>query len=78
LLKVDTNTRGGTHWFYFKVYNWRAGQTVKFSILNFVRNLQDFYAKGMNVYVRSENLSGTHKSEWKTSKEIIKNISFES
>ncbi len=25
LLKVDTNTRGGSHWFYFKVLNWRPG-----------------------------------------------------
>ena len=22
LLKVDTNTKGNTHWFYFKVLNW--------------------------------------------------------
>ena len=56
LLKVDTNTRGGTHWFYFKVMNWRAGQTVKFSILNLVRNLSSFYEKGMSVYTRNENL----------------------
>lgn len=59
LLKVDTNTRGGSHWFYFKVMNWRPGQTVEFKILNLVRNLQGFYSKGMNIYTRQENKKGT-------------------
>jgi hypothetical protein len=30
----------------------------------------------MNVYIRSESLSGAGKTEWKISNEIIKNISF--
>jgi hypothetical protein len=70
LLKVDTNTRGGTHWFYFKVLNWRPGQTVEFQILNLVRNLNEFYNRGMNIYTRTENSKGTERSEWVASREI--------
>ena len=40
LMKVDTNTRGNTHWFYFKVTNFIAGEmTYRFNILNFTRSM---------------------------------------
>jgi len=59
LLKVDTNTRGGTHWFYFKVLEWwRPGQVVTFNILNMVRDLTRFYGRGMNIMSRTESLNG--------------------
>lgn len=58
LLKVDTNTRGGTHWFYFKVLLWRPGQVVTFNILNMVRDLSRFYGRGMNIMSRTESLNG--------------------
>jgi hypothetical protein len=43
LMRVDTNTRGNTYWFMFKVSNFRVGCTYKFNILNFTRNLDLFY-----------------------------------
>ena len=39
LCKVDTNTKGNTYWFYFKVLNWRPGSTVTFNVLNIARDL---------------------------------------
>lgn len=39
LMQNDTLTKGNTQWFYFKVSNTTKGQTVKFSILNFVTSI---------------------------------------
>ena len=47
LCKVDTNTKGHTYWFYFKVSNWRPGTTVTFNLMNVARNLNVFYDNGM-------------------------------
>lgn len=63
LLKVDTNTRGYTHWFYFKVANWQPGQTYTFNILNMSRDLSSFYFRGMNILTQMETGDG-FKSEW--------------
>jgi hypothetical protein len=49
LMKVDTNTRGNTYWFYFKVSNFIIGMKYKFNILNFTRSLENFYQQGMNI-----------------------------
>ncbi|CDW76366.1 zinc carboxypeptidase family protein [Stylonychia lemnae] len=54
LMKVDTNTKGNSFWFYFKVNNGRPGQVVKFNILNFSRDLKHFYNQGMNICVLKE------------------------
>ena len=62
LLKVDTNTRGNTYWFMFKVSEFMVGLTYKFNILNFSRNVEKFYATGLNVVTRIESDSGN--SEW--------------
>jgi len=43
LMKVDTNTRGNTYWFMFKVNDFVVGQRYKFNIFNFTRNLDAFY-----------------------------------
>lgn len=51
-MKVDTNTRGNTHWFYFKVSNFQLGLTYRFNILNFTRSINNFYSNGMNVLKR--------------------------
>jgi hypothetical protein len=54
LMKVDTNTRGNTFWFMFKVSGFRTGHNYKFNILNFSRKLDKFYGKGMNIVVKRE------------------------
>jgi hypothetical protein len=55
LMKVDTNTRGNTHWFYFKVQNFAASRTYVFNILNFARSMEKFYGLGMKVVKRAGN-----------------------
>jgi hypothetical protein len=37
LMQNDVNTGGHTQWFFFRVTNTKAGSTIKFNILNFVR-----------------------------------------
>jgi len=65
LLKVDTNTRGNNHWFYFKVLNWQPNSSVTFNMLNIARDLQRFYGKGMSVLTRTESSNGKLKSPWR-------------
>lgn len=74
LLKVDTNTKGHNHWFYFKAQNWYPGQTCTFTILNMVRDLSSFYGKGMNIQTRYEVLSTGRKSDWKVDPKLTQII----
>jgi hypothetical protein len=53
LMKVDTNTKGNTYWFMFKVSEFQAAR-YKFNILNFTRNVDKFYSQGMNVCTKLE------------------------
>ena len=34
-MRIDSNTRGHTNWYYFKVTNGKKNQRVKFNIMNF-------------------------------------------
>jgi cytosolic carboxypeptidase protein 2/3 len=50
LMKVDTNTKGSSFWFYFKVRGvWKSkekedGRIVKFNIINFGKSdIKNFY-----------------------------------
>lgn len=76
LLKVDTNTRGNNHWFYFKVLNWRPEQEVKFNMINMTRDLSVFYSRGMTVLTRTESHDGKYKSEWRSDKNIVTSVHF--
>jgi hypothetical protein len=51
-MKADTNNKGNSFWFNFKVSNVTAGQTIQFNVLNFSRDLKDFYNQGMGVYTK--------------------------
>ena len=53
-MKVDTNTKGNTYWFMFKVSNFIVGQKYKFNVMNFTRNVEIFYNNGMNVLTKVE------------------------
>lgn len=55
LMKVDTNTRGNSYWFYFKVTNFRVGQRYSFNVYNFTRSMDKFYQQGMNVLTKAES-----------------------
>ena len=54
LMKVDSNTRGNTYWFMFKVTNFIVGKTYTFNILNFTRSLEKFYREKMNIVTKTE------------------------
>ena len=63
LMKVDTNTKGNTYWFYFRVSDFQVDRTYTFNIMNFSRNLDKFYNNDMNIVVKTEN--SNKKSEWR-------------
>ena len=70
-MKVDSNTRGYTYWFMFKVSDFRVGQTYRFNILNFTRDLAKFYSKGMNLVTKVERKSpSTAEKEHEDDKEV--------
>lgn len=56
LMKVDTNTKGYTYWFMFKVKNFRIGMRYTFNILNFTRSVDKFYKDKMNILTKRESL----------------------
>ena len=65
-MKVDTNTKGNTYWFLFRVTNFQIGQKYTFNIFNFTRSLDKFYKSGMNVLTRAEDLMDPDAtSEWR-------------
>ncbi len=49
-MRVDSNTKGHTSWFYFKVSNVTTNQKVKFNIVNFTKR-GILYKDGMKPYV---------------------------
>ena len=48
-MRVDSNTRGHSTWFYFKVTNFTGNQKVKFNIINFQKSGL-MYKEGMKPY----------------------------
>ena len=52
-MRVDTNTKGHTQWFYFAVTNTKQGHTVRFNIKNCTKNYSMF-RQGMGPMVFSE------------------------
>lgn len=64
LCKSDTNTKGNTYWFYFKVLNWKPEASARFNILNVARDLNPFFNKGMQIWTRTESTNGLYKTEW--------------
>ena len=63
LMKVDSNTKGNTYWFYFKVQNFRIGVRYTFNIFNFTRSIEKFYKEGMNIVTRAVRMSHTQQKE---------------
>ena len=49
-LRCDTNTRGHTAWFYFRVDNKEELGELQFNICNFGKK-KNLYAQGMRPYV---------------------------
>lgn len=67
LMKVDTNTKGNTYWFMFKVSDFMVGIRYRFNVLNFSRNMDLFYNNGMNVVIKKEKKNAKARSETRKS-----------
>lgn len=61
-MRSDTNTKGHTNWFYFKVSNGRQVGAVQLNICNIVKR-RNLYGRGMNPYCKVVE-AGTKPSEW--------------
>lgn len=53
ILKPDTNTKGNTQWYYFRVSNTRQGKTYRFNIINLLKP-DSLYNHGMRPLIYSE------------------------
>jgi hypothetical protein len=49
-MRVDSNTKGHTCWFFFKVSNFTEKQRVRLNLVNFSRG-ELSYELGMKVYI---------------------------
>ena len=76
LCKTDTNTKGNTYWFYFKVLNWKPKAKAVFNLLNVARDLNPFYNRGMQIWTRTESTNGLYKSDWQCSGNGVDVVSF--
>lgn len=52
-IRSDTNTKGHTNWYYFKVKNNKQVGTIQFNICNIVKP-KNLYNKGMTPYTESK------------------------
>ena len=49
-MRVDSNTKGHTCWYFFKVFDIKKKKKVRFNIINFTKN-HLLYEDGMKPYV---------------------------
>lgn len=49
-MRVDTNTKGHTLWYYFEITGLKNLEKIKFNICNF-RKKRCLYERGMKPYV---------------------------
>lgn len=59
-MRVDSNTRGHNSWFFFKVRNTKAGESITFNICNFHKT-NSLYTNGLRPFFFSRLTS----KEWK-------------
>jgi hypothetical protein len=63
ILQNDTNTRGHTQWYYFKVSNTFKGRKVKFNVLNLSKPTS-LYSKGMKILIYSQKKVENENVGW--------------
>ena len=52
-MRMDTNTKGHTQWFYFKIWNTKANEPITFHICNCEKE-KTLFGKGLKPYVFSK------------------------
>ena len=63
VIQNDTNTSGYSQWFFFRVKNTRKNMTIKFNILNQMKDYS-LFSKGMQISIYSEKKSRDEKLSW--------------
>ena len=62
-LQNDTNTRGYSQWFFFKISNGKKGQKIKLNIMNFQRK-KTRYSNGLKIWYFSTQKKYEKKIGW--------------
>ena len=62
-IRPDTNTKGHTLWYYFRVRNMKRGQKVRFNINNITKP-NALYREGKRPYFLSQIEQHVRKQEW--------------
>ncbi|KAL4495015.1 hypothetical protein ABPG72_015715 [Tetrahymena utriculariae] len=63
-MRPDTNTKGHQSWFYFKISNTKANQTVRFNVCNFQKK-RSLYQRGLKPYILSQKDKDQFGQIWK-------------
>lgn len=69
-LRIDSNTRGHTQWFYFSVQNGDKLGKVAFNICNLTKP-KSLYENGMKPYVFSRKKNEKYESNWQQEGENV-------
>ena len=62
-LRIDSNTRGHTQWFYFSVQNGKKLGNVTFNICNLSKP-RTLYEQGMKPYIFSKKQNERNDKKW--------------
>ena len=62
-MQNDVNSKGYTQWFYFRVANTTAGNTVKFTVMNFTKS-DSMFNYGLKIAVYSEKRAQQEEIAW--------------
>jgi len=64
-MRSDTNTRGHTNWYYFKVRNGKFTGPIQLNICNIIKQ-KNLYSKGMKPYTTCRYMNRSEEEEgWK-------------
>ena len=70
ILQNDTNTRGHSQWFFFRISNGKKGQKIKLNIMNFQRK-KTKYSLGIKIWYFSQKKKEEKNIGWHHTEEKI-------
>ena len=69
-LQNDTNTKGYSQWFFFRITKGKKGQKIKLNIMNFQRK-KTLYSSGLKIWYYSQKKKKEKKIGWHHTKENV-------
>lgn len=63
LMQNDSNTKGYSQWFFFRVSNTKSGMNVKLNMINLMKQYS-LYNKGLKILIYSEKKAEKEKIGW--------------